>query len=44
MRVTVKSKVVGVLLTVPKAWKKSEGIGNQKKNRDYSDHIIVKIG
>ena len=27
-----------------KSWKKTEGIGNQKKNWGYSDQSIVKIG
>ena len=41
MTVTVIPIIVGTLGTVIKV---TEGIGNQKKNRDPIDHSIVKIG
>ena len=46
MKVTVVSVVMGALSKVRESLekKKTGRIGNQRKNRNYSDHSNVKIG
>ena len=45
IKMTVKPIVVGVLELTPKGLEKNhEGIGNQRKNQDYTDHSITEIG
>ena len=45
MKATVIPIVIGALGSVPKDLvKKTEGIGNHQKDREYSDHSIAKIG
>ena len=46
MNLTTISIVVGALGTVPRGLEKenTEGMENQRKNRNYLDHSIVEIG